>query len=50
MYREIGAEASAHPEIHLRTNLTGVGNVEVNALQRLSDVTVQNRFAKASGS
>ena len=49
IYREIAAEASSDPEIHLLTNLTGVGNVEVNALQRLSDVVIQKSIREGFG-
>jgi trehalose synthase len=37
------------PRIHLLTNLTGVGNVEVNALQRLSRVVVQKSVREGFG-
>lgn len=49
IYREISAETHADPKIHLLTNLTGVGNVEVNALQRLSDVVVQKSLREGFG-
>ena len=49
IYREITAETRADPKIHLLTNLTGVGNVEVNALQRLSDVVVQKSLREGFG-
>src|SRR5215217_2411090 len=35
IYRQIQESAKNDPHIHLFTNLTGVGNVEVNAFQRL---------------
>ena len=35
LYRELQQEAAADPAIKLFTNLTGVGNIEVNAFQRL---------------
>ena len=49
VYREISAEAADDAKIRLLTNLTGVGNVEVNALQRLSDVVVQKSLREGFG-
>jgi trehalose synthase len=49
IYREINAEAAYDPDIHVFTNLTGVGNIEVNALQRLSDVVVQKSLREGFG-
>lgn len=49
IYRKIGAEAQSDPSIHVFTNLTGVGNVEVNAFQRLSDVVVQKSIREGFG-
>jgi trehalose synthase len=49
VYRSIRAKAGGDPRIHVFTNLVGVGNIEVNALQMLSDVVVQSRFARALG-
>ena len=49
VYHQISDEAAGDPEIHLLTNLTGVGNVEVNALQRLSDVIVQKSLREGFG-
>jgi trehalose synthase len=40
---------SRDPAIHLFTNLNGVGNVEVNAFQRLSDVIVQKSLREGFG-
>ena len=37
------------PLIHIYTNLTGVGNVEVNAFQRLSEVVVQKSIREGFG-
>ncbi len=49
IYREV-SEASEHdPLINLYTNLTGVGNVEVNAFQRLSEVVVQKSIREGFG-
>lgn len=49
IYKQITAEAASDPEIHVFTNLTGVGNIEVNALQRLSDVVVQKSLREGFG-
>ena len=49
IYRQIGAEAESDPAIHVFTNLTGVGNVEVNAFQRLSDLVVQKSIREGFG-
>ena len=49
IYEEIRAEVGADPKIHVLTNLTGVSNVEVNALQRLSDVVVQKSLREGFG-
>ncbi len=40
---------TSDPLIHIYTNLTGVGNVEVNAFQRLSDVVVQKSIREGFG-
>ena len=48
MYREI-REVALDPEIHVFTNLTGVGNIEVNAFQRLSDVVIQKSVREGFG-
>ena len=37
VYGQVAEQAADDPLIHLYTNLTGVGNVEVNAFQRLSE-------------
>jgi len=49
VYREIRIASEADPLIHVFTNLTGVGNIEVNALQRLSDVCVQKSIREGFG-
>jgi trehalose synthase len=40
VYRQIVEASRTEPLIHVFTNLTGVGNIEVNAFQRLSHVMV----------
>ncbi|MEW6583721.1 MAG: glycosyltransferase [Actinomycetota bacterium] len=49
MYRAVQAEAGDDESIHLFTNLTGVGNVEVNAFQRAADVVVQKSIREGFG-
>jgi trehalose synthase len=49
IYRQIREAAKNDPQIHLFTNLTGVGNVEVNAFQRLSDVVIQKSIREGFG-
>jgi trehalose synthase len=49
IYRQIAKEAEADPQIHVFTNLTGVGNIEVNAFQRLSSVVVQKSIREGFG-
>ncbi len=49
IYRQINAARANDPLIHVFTNLTGVGNIEVNAFQRLSDVVVQKSIREGFG-
>ena len=49
LYRELQREASADHAIKLFTNLTGVGNIEVNAFQRLSSVVLQKSIREGFG-
>ncbi|WP_447978023.1 glycosyltransferase [Candidatus Nitrospira bockiana] len=49
VYRRLEAEAQADPLVHVFTNLTGVGNIEVNAFQRLSSVVVQKSIREGFG-
>ncbi len=49
IYKEIMNESQNDPLIHVLTNLTGVGNIEVNALQRLSDIIVQKSIREGFG-
>lgn len=49
VYRRIKAEAQDDSDIHVFTNLTGVGNIEVNAFQRLSSVVVQKSIREGFG-
>jgi trehalose synthase len=49
LYRDLQREAAADPAIKLFTNLTGVGNIEVNAFQRLSSVVLQKSVREGFG-
>ncbi len=49
VYRQVADHAANDPQIHLYTNLTGVGNVEVNAFQLLSEVVVQKSIREGFG-
>ncbi|HZR99327.1 MAG TPA: glycosyltransferase [Chloroflexota bacterium] len=49
MYRLIQDAARGDADIHLFTNLTGVGNIEVNAFQRLSNVVIQKSLREGFG-
>jgi trehalose synthase len=49
LYRQLQQEASADTAIKLFTNLTGVGNIEVNAFQRLSSVVLQKSIREGFG-
>jgi trehalose synthase len=49
IYRQIMNATEADPQIHVFTNLTGVGNIEVNAFQRLSSVVVQKSIREGFG-
>jgi trehalose synthase len=49
VYERIRHESERDPLIHVFTNLTGVGNIEVNAFQRLSAVVVQKSIREGFG-
>jgi trehalose synthase len=49
IYSEIEAATRDDGDIRLFTNLTGVGNVEVNAFQRFSDVVIQKSIREGFG-
>jgi len=49
IYNQIIEEARTDPKIHIFTNLVGVGNVEVNAFQRLSQVIIQKSIREGFG-
>lgn len=49
IYREIMTAAETDPSIFILTNLSGIGNIEVNCFQRLSDVIVQKSIREGFG-
>jgi trehalose synthase len=49
LYRRIKQEANGDGAIRLFTNLSGVGNIEVNAFQRLSSVVLQKSIREGFG-
>ena len=49
VYRAISDASRDDPDIHIFTNLTGVGNIEVNAFQRISSVMVQKSIREGFG-
>lgn len=48
IYRSIEKEIAGDPLAHAYTNLTGIGNIEVNALQMLSESSSRSRSGKDS--
>jgi trehalose synthase len=46
---QINAEAADDPDLHVFTNLTGVGSMEVNAFQRIADVVLQKSIREGFG-
>jgi trehalose synthase len=49
VYRQIQEAARDDPDVRVFTNLTGVGNIEVNAFQRCSDVVIQKSIREGFG-
>jgi trehalose synthase len=49
IHGELSEQAQEDPLLHVYTNLTGAGNVEVNAFQRLSEVVVQKSIREGFG-
>ena len=49
VYHRIQDAARSDPEIHVFTNVTGVGNIEVNAFRRLADVIIQKSIREGFG-
>lgn len=46
---QVNVASAADQDIYVFTNLTGVGNVEVNAFQRLADVVIQKSLKEGFG-
>jgi trehalose synthase len=46
---KINADAVDDPDLHVFTNLTGIGNMEVNAFQRTADVVIQKSIREGFG-
>ena len=49
MYAAIHAEAIKDPDIFILSNLTGAGNMEVNAFQRASELVIQKSIREGFG-
>lgn len=49
IYKKIVDETRNEPDVHIFTNLIGVGNIEVNAIQRLSQVIIQKSIREGFG-
>jgi len=49
MYEQIHDATRDEADVHVFTNLTGVGNIEVNALQRLAAVVIQKSLREGFG-
>lgn len=49
LHKQVTEATKGDPDIHVRTNLVGVGDVEVNAFQRLSTVILQKSIREGFG-
>lgn len=49
LFTEVNKEANKDEDIHVFSNLTGVGNMEVNAFQTASDVVIQKSIKEGFG-
>jgi trehalose synthase len=49
IYEQIRADIGDDPDIHLASNFNGIGNIEVNAFQRRSDVVIQKSIREGFG-
>jgi len=49
IYNQVAGEAAGDPDIHVMTNITGVGNMEVNAFQQHSNVVLQKSIREGFG-
>ena len=48
-YRQVREVTRTDPDVHVFTNLLGVGNIEVNAFQRMSQVVIQKSIREGFG-
>ena len=48
-YRQVREATRTDPDVHVFTNLLGVGNIEVNAFQRMSQVVIQKSIREGFG-
>jgi trehalose synthase len=48
-YDKITKDVEGDPEIHVASNFTGIGNLEVNAFQSASDVVIQKSIREGFG-
>lgn len=49
IFAQVHEEAAKDPDIHILSNLTGVGNMEVNAFQSASGVVIQKSIKEGFG-
>ena len=49
LYAAIHQEADKYEDVHVFSNLNGIGNMEVNAFQRASDVVIQKSIREGFG-
>lgn len=49
MLEQINAEAMTDPDLYVFSNMTGVGNMEVNVFQRTADVVLQKSIREGFG-
>jgi len=49
IYEKITKDVEGDPEIHVASNFTGIGNLEVNAFQSASDVVIQKSIREGFG-
>jgi trehalose synthase len=49
IYKKLIDESRNDPGVHIFTNLIGVGNIEVNAFQRLSQIIIQKSIREGFG-
>ena len=49
IYEKITKDVEGDPDIHVASNFTGIGNLEVNAFQAASDVVIQKSIREGFG-